>query len=785
MRECQQCKQCYPDAVTNCPEDGQPTFHSIEGNPILEGKYRLERRLGQGGMGVVYCARHTYLKSQYAIKVILPDLVGNDPQLVTRFRQEALAAAAIRHHNVVSVTDYGVVQDTMPFLVMEFVEGESLHDLLEREKRLPAEKAVELMAAISAGVGAAHKQGIVHRDLKPLNIMICEDKPNFAEGVKILDFGLAKIKSGELLGSFIQAQTTGLMGSPYYMAPEQWADEDLEPQADIYSLGIMLFQMLAGDVPFKGSSIPAIMKKHLSDPPPTFAEMGVQVAPQVEVAVRHALEKDRKVRTQSVEQLVQELRSALGYSTQPLHITGGLPMTGNLPVSSVHVLTSPPQAKVFVDNVHMGESQSDGWLLVEGLQSGNHRLRVSKEGFQDWENQIFCEGKPQQVVAQLQNDIGLKTQIIEPSAHQITQNTPPNLGNTQGMPSNSQYGNSQSGMTPPPNWQQSGANQPPPNWQQSGSIHQTAPPNWQSGQQYVPVDEPVKKSGSSPLILAIAGIFGLLLLTGIGGFAAYKAGWFGHTPPVVINNTNTGTTNNNSTVNSNPQMPPTEVKNELVKIPGGTFRMGNSAGEDREKPEHEVEVKDFSMDKTEVTNGEYAEFVKETNYRAPEHWANGKPLAGEENLPVTRVSLEDATAFAAWRSKKVGMSCRVPTEEEWEYAARNGGANNLYPWGDRWEENRAVLNQTSLQPVGRFSSGANKWGVLDLIGNAGELTTSKFAPYPEGSFTAPDGAKNTIVMRGGSFQISSSATKISSSTRYFAPPNRPDNRVGFRLVCTN
>lgn len=779
MRECQQCKQCYPDAVTNCPEDGQPTFHSIEGNPILEGKYRLEKRLGQGGMGVVYCARHTFLKSQYAIKVILPDLVGNDPQLVTRFRQEALAAAAIRHHNVVSVTDYGVVQDTMPFLVMEYVEGESLHDLLEREKRLPGEKAVELMAAICGGVGAAHRQGIVHRDLKPLNIMICEDKPNFAEGVKILDFGLAKIKSGELLGSFIQAQTTGLMGSPYYMAPEQWADEDLEPQADIYSLGIMLFQMLAGDVPFKGSSIPAIMKKHLSDPPPTFAEMGVQVAPQIEVAVRRALEKDRKARPQTVEQFVQELRSAIGYSSQSIHVTGGLPMTGNLaPVSTVHVLTSPPQAKVFVDNVHMGESQSDGWLLVEGLQSGNHRLRVSKEGFQDWENQIFCEGKPQQVVAQLQNDVGIKTQIIEPAAHQITQNTPPNLGNTQGMQSGSQYNYSQN------NYAQSGANQPP-NWQQSGGIHQTAPPNWQSGQQYVPVAEPIKKSGASPLILAVAGIFGLLLLTGIGGFAAYKAGWFGQAP-VAVNNTNTGTLNNSSVNSTNPPTPPTaEIKNELIKIPGGTFRMGNSAGEDREKPEHEVEVKDFSMDKTEVTNDEYFEFVKENNYRAPEHWANGKPLTGEENLPVTRVSLEDAKAFAAWRSKKIGMQCRLPTEEEWEYAARNGSANNLYPWGDRWEENRAVLGQSSIKPVGSFSSGANKWGVLDLIGNVNELTTSKFQPYPGGGFAIPVNPKNPITVRGGSFAISASASKITSATRYLAPSDSGDNRLGFRLVCTN
>ena len=284
-------------------------MHTIAGEPVLEGKYHLECRLGQGGMGVVYKARHAYLKTQLAIKIILPDLVGNDPQLVTRFRQEALAAAAIRHQNVVGVTDYGVIDGTMPFLVMEYVEGESLHDLLAREKiACRPNEAFELMSAICAGVGAAHHQGIVHRDLKPLNIMICSDKPNMSQAVKILDFGLAKIKSGELLGSFIQAQTTGLMGSPYYMAPEQWADDEPDSRSDIYSLGVMLFQMLAGDVPFKGSSIPAIMKKHISDPPPTFAELNMPLVARARAAVMHTLQKEKEKRTASVEQMIAELQ---------------------------------------------------------------------------------------------------------------------------------------------------------------------------------------------------------------------------------------------------------------------------------------------------------------------------------------------------------------------------------------------------------------------------------------------------------------------------------------------
>src|SRR5438874_8822633 len=231
MRECETCRRCFPDEVNYCLQDGAATTPSIAGEPILDGRYQLERRLGQGGMGVVYKARHIFLKTAHAIKIILPDLVGNDPNLVTRFRQEALAAAAIRHQNIIAVTDFGVVRGTMPFLVMEFVNGQSLQDILAEEKVMSIDRALEFVNAIGAGLEAAHKRNVVHRDLKPSNIMTQTGQP-IAEGLKILDFGLAKIKSGELLGSFVQAKTSALMGSSFYMAPEQWSDEEPGSRAD-------------------------------------------------------------------------------------------------------------------------------------------------------------------------------------------------------------------------------------------------------------------------------------------------------------------------------------------------------------------------------------------------------------------------------------------------------------------------------------------------------------------------------------------------------------------------
>src|ERR1700682_88800 len=172
MKKCPHCRRCFPDDINHCPQDGDATTPSLLGEPIPDARYQWERRLVQGGMGVVFQARHIFLKTSHAIKIILPDLVGNDPMLVTRFRQEALAAAAIRHPNIIAVTDFGVVRGTMPFLVMEFVNGRSLQDIMTEEGAMPPARAVELICPIAAGIAAAHRQNIVARGLTPLTVML-------------------------------------------------------------------------------------------------------------------------------------------------------------------------------------------------------------------------------------------------------------------------------------------------------------------------------------------------------------------------------------------------------------------------------------------------------------------------------------------------------------------------------------------------------------------------------------------------------------------------------------
>jgi formylglycine-generating enzyme required for sulfatase activity len=647
---------------------------------------------------------------------------------------------------------------------MEYVEGESLHDLLAREVKLSPARALELMSAIAAGVGAAHHQGIVHRDLKPLNIMICKGKTNMSEAVKILDFGLAKIKSGELLGSFIQAQTTGLMGSPYYMAPEQWADEEPDARSDVYSLGVMLYQMLAGDVPFKGSSIPAIMKKHLSDPMPPFSNFEVAVPPQIETVVRHALEKDHAKRTASVENLIEEFNAAVGGNTQNFQ-TGSFNTSRSLPLSNVSILTNPPQAKVFVDNVAIGESQPDGWLTLEGLQSGNHHVRVSREGFQDWENNLLCDGQPKQIVAELKaaHDQGDINAIPRPTF--------------QTMPGFALSGNQE---TPQQSLAASAGSQ---------TANQMSPQNtWQTsmpqsvGTESIP---PQKSSFFSPLILSVIGISGLLLLAIVSAGGLFALGIIGNTDGNVNASNNDIVILPNNT--NKEQQPVSQNKSEMVKIPGGKFRMGRNDGLPIEQPEHEVDVEDFWIDKTEVTVAEYLDFVKATNYQpAPAYWERGTPLPGTENQPVRFVNMTDIEAFIKWRSGRDGVAYRLPTEAEWEYAARNGNDNNLYPWGDKFEKSCAVMDKpdTEPEPVGSRKCGENKWGVLDLMGNVYEWTGTRTALYPGNSGEVKEQFKGiTNVIRGGSaFDKSSGKSAVTSTFRGFVELTKRDARLGFRLA---
>jgi len=753
MKECPTCHNCFPDDVNHCPDDGVQTTLSIQGEPILDGRYQLEKRLGQGGMGVVFKARHIFLKTQHAIKIILPDLVGNDPNLVTRFRQEALAAAAIRHQNIIAVTDFGVVRGTMPFLVMEFVQGRSLQDIMADEGAMPPMRAFELIQPICAGIAAAHRQKIVHRDLKPLNVMI-QEGVSISEGAKILDFGLAKIKSGELLGSFIAAQTTGLMGSPFYMAPEQWSDDPPDARADIYSLGVMLFQMLSGEVPFKGSSIPAIMKKHLTNDVPSLVSRGIEVPPQVEAVIRHALEKEPKYRTASADEFVNELRAAMATASATLRRTGETseidPSKTIVSPPSPEQATNPPTGSTTAFDPLAGtisaaslreEEQKTLFAQRELAREAQHKRKLADEEEQKRKDDEQERGQDRDAERKhLEELVAQQTKVLEEKLNQLASTMSPKGG----------------GVDPEATQVQRGGVSTFGDHSFPATAAQSFP--------HVDVSLVPKKKSSLPIVL------GLLAVLLIGGAAG---GYFLMRSKV----TPAGPTKPNT-----PEGPIVATKPDLIEIPGGVFQMGRTGELPQEGPAHQVNVNGFSMDKTEVTNAEYARFVSETNHKAPEQWGSVKAPVGQELLPVSNVSYEDAVAFAEWRSKRDGVTYRLPTEEEWEYAARNGDKDNLYPWGNTWMAGRAATQETGVgreQAVGTYPQGSNRWGVQDLIGNVWEWTSSKASLYPGNPLKLTQN-QDWIVARGGSY--SSQANKVSATMRDWFAPNYKNPVLGFRLV---
>jgi serine/threonine-protein kinase len=230
------------------------------------GTYTLQRELGRGGMGAVYVGAHSLLGRQAAIKVLLPELSRNQ-SLVQRFFNEARAATAIRHPGIVEIYDFGFASDGSAYIVMELLAGESLADRLRRQGRLSLATAIQIARQAATALGAAHRAGIVHRDLKPDNIFLVPDAETaLGERVKLLDFGIAKLADAGDLG---RTGVGSVMGTPQYMAPEQCLGAaGLDHRADLYALGCVLHEMVAGVTPFTGDAVGTVLGAQIHLPPP-------------------------------------------------------------------------------------------------------------------------------------------------------------------------------------------------------------------------------------------------------------------------------------------------------------------------------------------------------------------------------------------------------------------------------------------------------------------------------------------------------------------------------------
>ncbi|HVZ86204.1 MAG TPA: serine/threonine-protein kinase [Polyangia bacterium] len=297
------------------------------------GKYKLHEIVGRGGMGVVYRAEHVYIGKEVAVK-ILHDGYGGREESIKRFLREARAASLINHPNIVDITDFGKSNDGTVFFVMEFLKGEPLDAVMQRDRRLDLLRSITIINQIGGALGAAHAKGIVHRDLKPENIMLTRregrrelvrqisdesgqhtvtEREKSFDFVKILDFGVAKVRDPNVSEGRVTQQGV-VFGTPEYMAPETARIGVSDPRTDVYALGVIFYEMLTGTIPFAGETAVDVMLKVVSEPvtPPRQRAPGAEITPEAEHLIMKALAKDPLKRHQSMEELLEELQRCYG-----------------------------------------------------------------------------------------------------------------------------------------------------------------------------------------------------------------------------------------------------------------------------------------------------------------------------------------------------------------------------------------------------------------------------------------------------------------------------------------
>jgi eukaryotic-like serine/threonine-protein kinase len=347
VKVCPRCFTRFPDSERFCLHDSAVLVEEEDiarlGTSV--GNYRLDRILGRGGMGTVYSGEHIYIKKAVAVKILHPQFARYQ-EAIHRFLREARAASAINHPNIVDVTDFGILTDGPVYFVMEFLEGKSLEDVIERDGAVELHRALNIANQIALALEAAHSHGIIHRDLKPDNIMLLKrpgrrdlvrmspdqswitEREESYDFVKVLDFGIAK----SLIPDELSAETVqgAVFGTPEYMSPEAARGEEVDHRADVYSLGVILFDMLCGRPPFEAAQSSEVLAMHINKAPPTPRDFAPhrEITEMAEQVMLKAMEKDPGRRYQDMTEFRHDLEGAYGSISYRRHAP---PRTGMPP----------------------------------------------------------------------------------------------------------------------------------------------------------------------------------------------------------------------------------------------------------------------------------------------------------------------------------------------------------------------------------------------------------------------------------------------------------------------
>ena len=659
--------------------------------------YRIVSEVGEGGMGKVYLAESAFLteyKQQVAIKTLTGYATSERQAALLRdlFIREANLQVQFKHPHIVSVIQFAVEGD-QHFLILEYMPGyqhknrriSNVAEMIAYETGpIPHKRALKIFVQALDAMQYAHnfkyrwegeeRVGIVHRDIKPANLLMMD-----TEIVKVSDFGIVKVQQTKTVTQKLTPGTSAYMSPEAILGPQQFGLADLDARSDIYSLGITLFEMLAGRLPFapdpETSPDISLRRKHVSEAPPPPSAYYPGIPKQLDELVMKALAKRPEQRFQSAN----EFKEAILALDSSLGIELGLKRT----------------TRAFDAGASVAPT-----LQLEGSPTGTN--------------------------------VGVQTNSGR-------------LTNAATLPRG------------------------------------TAVPT--SG-----------RAGSSKMIWLVGA---LVVLLGVVAAAIF----FKNQTDAQQGATNIGGTSSS---------PAATIPEDLALIEGGDFMMGRNLT-DAEKdftinlpsgpikifsydyPAHPEQVKKFFLAKTEVSNGEYAEFVK-SGHAAPEHWKGAEPPANAGQVPVTFVTYKDAVDYCAWLTTKRndGFIYRLPTEKEWEFAARgknagtSSGKMNLYPWGDQWIDGAANTKESRLaysRNVDTYADRATPTGILNLAGNVFEWTATDFSHYPGSDRQTPrePGYQGTYqVVRGGAFDYPKEAAM--TTTRLWAKPEDKGPSLGFRCA---
>lgn len=663
----------------------------------LQGRYRILGVLGRGGMGTVYRAAQLSTGQNVAVKVLHSELMSNQDSL-HRFRLEAQAITRLRHPNTLKLIDLGELDDGRLYLVTELLTGRTL-DLL-MEKGWPVGRLLLIMAQVSEALAEAHDAGIAHRDIKPSNIMV--EIFGRREVAKILDFGIAK------LGDQPKLTATGaVFGTPSYMSPEQAGGEPVGAASDMYSIGIILFQILSGTLPFSATGAGALLVKHLTEMPPQLSSLVEDVDPELEQLVSSMLQKKPEARPQSlldVAAILEAAASRIGDEGTLPPILTNLSLPPAAPATYPHPndLISRPFVSYFPNITAI----LSGVLLILLLMT----LGLWRLGF----------------------TLSHPT-LIESIALEEAVNSPPSTLVT---------------LTPTASTTPKTEVERPPALASSPRKHpEPAPPQSPPKPQPTPTRSPPLRALTTP----------------------------SSSDPNPISRPQTAPSLDPRPLNPRP-VPNnhSNVPEDMIFIPAGRFAFGCSqpaheCSSDEIHPIKAIYTQAFYIDKTEVTAANYQACVLANRCRRPKYGKlyNGK--VSERSLhPINGVTWKDAWTYCRWKG------LRLPTEEEWEKAAR-GTDGRIYPWGESAEaaqlanvaqEQDGFINTA---PVGSFPDGASPFGLLDMAGNVWEWTMSRHKPN----------GTNRII-RGGSWYGQPRSARV--YTRVVGPPKGRAADVGFRCA---